>query len=762
MRFGYLCRSVLGQHSGFTFRAFVSESHMMDQKNNLRLERLSQSLAAPRADHGLTVSDVFHRVLAHRWFIVACAVTCLALSWVYILRKPPIYEASAILRIDPTRAGSLGLTDTPAPAPAEPDDDIHTEIVILKSDGVAIRALNSLRDDEFLRFTGSSRNGALIPEEVESLTYEQQRLINKLEKQLTVKQIDGTELIAVTVKDKDPEIAASLDNNIVKAYARQNFENRNRSVSQLRTWLSAQMNDLKNQVNASQKALANFEQENHVIDTGGASNTIADRLHFLSEQLSTAQANRITKEGEMHAAQVGSPSELASLFPNPKLSTLQSAQGTLYAQYAQLSTKFGAKYPPLENLTKQMQQIDSEIAVEVQSARNRLRQEYEAAKQAQDMLQAEYDRQAELAYGFSRNQASYAVLQADVTTSRDLYDIMRRKLQQATVDTEIGGLNTTLVQSARVPTEPAGPRKFVLLGGGLLLGLFAGIVAAFVFEATSDRVQSTSQIEGNLGIPVLASVPSLRIKTDHSITGGRRNEPSPSLLMLLGDPSSRYSEAVRALRNSVLLAPDVKTLLVASSIPGEGSSATAANLATVLAQPGVRVLLIDADVLNPEVHTALGFEKGAGLSDYLADLSTPLRIAQPVAGLDGLHVVTGGSPILLSSDALASTTFHALMLEWRRDFDYVVLTCAPFLVASASTLVASWADATVLVTRYNESRLADLKQVGDLLSRSGATVAGVVINDLPSKTDRWVELARNQEENSNAQPDLADRMRTAQ
>jgi polysaccharide biosynthesis transport protein len=736
---------------------------MMDQKNSLRLDRVSQPLIiAHRAEHGITVGDVLQRLMAHGWLIAACGLVCLALSWGYVLHQPLSYEASAILRFDPDRAGSLGVGEQGAQTSGEPGDAIHTELVIFKSDAVAIHAINALTDSEYLRFAGSPRGGVPIPDQVDVLTQDQQKLVNKLEKQLTAKQIEGTQLISVAVKDKDPQIAAALDNNVVKAYERQGFDSRAQAVSQLRTWLSAQMNDLKNQVGASQKALAGFEETNHVIGTAGTSNTIADRLHFLSEQLSTAQATRISKEAEMRAAEVATPNELASLFPNPKLSTLQTAQGTLYAQYAQLSTKFGSKYPPLENLTSQMKQIDSEIAIEVQSVRNRLQQEYQSAKGAQDMLQAEYDRQTGLAYDFSRNQADYAVLQADVATSRDLYDMLRRKLQQATVDSEIGGLNTTLIQSARVPSETAGPSKLLLLSGGLVLGLFAGSMAAFIFEATSDRVQSTSQVEGNLGLPVLAAVPN-RPTSDRFLRGGSGGflDATPSLQKLLSDPSSRYSEAVRALRNSVLLAADVKTLLVASSVPGEGSGATAANLATVLAQPGVRVLLVDANILNPEIHTALGVDKGVGLSDYLADPSSPPRITQPFPGVDGLHLLTGGNGCPFSSDALASTHFHALLLEWRHAFDYVVVTCSPLLVASTGTLLASWVDATVLVTRYGDSRLADMKRVGELLSRSGATIAGIVINDLPTKTDRWVELGSN-EENSNVQPDLADHMRTAQ
>jgi succinoglycan biosynthesis transport protein ExoP len=735
----------------------------MDQTNSLRLDRVSQPLTPHRAEHGITIADVLQRLMAHGWLIGVCGLVCLALSWGYVLHKPPSYEASAILRFDPDRAGSLGVGEQGAQSSAEPGDAIHTELVIFKSDGVAIRAINALTDSQFLRFAGFPRRGGPMSEQGEVLTPDQQKLINKLEKQLTVKQIEGTQLISVAVKDKDPQIAAILDNNIVKAYERQGFDSRAQAVSQLRTWLSAQMSDLKDQVGASQKALAGFEQTNHVIGTAGTSNTIADRLHFISEQLSTAQATRIAKEAEMRSAEVASPNELASLFPNPKLNTLETAQGTLYAQYAQLSTKFGSKYPPLENLTSQMKQIDAEIAIEVQSVRNRLRQEYEAAKGAQDMLQAEYDRQTGLAYDFSRNQADYAVLQADVATSRDLYDMLRRKLQQATVDSEIGGLNTILIQSARVPEEPAGPSKLLLLSGGLVLGLFAGSMAAFIFEATSDRVQSTSQVEGNLGLPVLAAVPNRPTGSDRSLRGGARGflDTAPSLQKLLSDPSSRYSEAVRALRNSVLLAANVKTLLVASSVPGEGSGATAANLATALAQPGVRVLLVDANILNSEIHTALGVDRGIGLSDYLADPSSPPRITQPFPEVDGLHVLTGGNGFPFSSDALASTHFHALLLEWRHAFDYVVVTCSPLLVASTGTLLASWVDATVLVTRYGESRLADVKRVGELLSRSGAIIAGIVINDLPTKTDRWVELGSN-EENRNAQPDLADHMRTAQ
>ncbi|WP_433966852.1 hypothetical protein [Tunturiibacter gelidiferens] len=123
-----------------------------------------------------------------------------------------------------------------------------------------------------------------------------------MEKAITVKQINGTQLINVTVRSSDPNVAAAIDNAVVRAYTLQTFENRAHSVAELRTWLSSQMDDLKNHVEVAQAKLTDFEEANEVVGTPGASNTISDRLHFLSERLSTLQSERIEKEAQMRAA----------------------------------------------------------------------------------------------------------------------------------------------------------------------------------------------------------------------------------------------------------------------------------------------------------------------------------------------------------------------------------------------------------------------------------------------------------------------------
>jgi capsular exopolysaccharide synthesis family protein len=626
--------------------------------------------------------------------------------------------------------------------PTEPGETLHTEIVLLKSDDVAIRALNSLSDDDFAKFIGSPRDPSLIPQDVQNLSDQQQRWIGKLEKAVTVKQVDGTQLIHLAVRSVNPKVAAAIGNALVRAYTLQTFENRAQSVSQLRAWLSNQMDDLKNHVEVAQAKLTDFEQANGVVGTSGASNTISDRLHFLSERLSMAQSERIVKEAQMRAASGGSSSELATLFPNPKLSTLQAAQGTLAAQYAQLSSKFGPNYPPLIDLAQQMRHMDVEIRQEVQSVRERLNADYTGARQAQDMLQAEYDKQVGLAFKVNRNQATYSVLEGDVAASKELYDALRRKLQQATVDAEVGGLNTILVQGARVPMEPAGPRKIFILLGSLMVGLFAGVVAALIFDSVSNRVRGIQQIERELRLPVLTHASSVfrSLEVNEQQDGATGHVP-----MVLAAPSSKAAEEIRSLRNSVILVDDVKSVLVASGHAEEGTLQISVNLAILLAQTGVRVLLVDTDLDKPQAHDEFGINNGPGLGEYLAGHLSTLTPIRPVERLENFFMVTGGHAPSNSSELLSSSLLRSVLMVWNEEFDYVVLIGTPLLATNAGVLLASWADATVLLAQNGQSRMCELKEICETLTRIRARIHGVVLSETPCQSISGRKSAQRKE-----------------
>ncbi len=695
---------------------------------------VSRSTAKPEVDSGVSIGDIARTLRAHLPFIFICAAICVACSVVYLSLTKPVYEAAATIRIDPGRAGSLGLNDLTAAGSADPDSVLHTEIAVLKSDGVALRTLRSLPDKTFEEYTGASKAAVGLPENLASLSHDQQALLNQLESDTDAKQIEGTAIINLTVRSHNPKVSADVVNTLAKAYTVQSFISRDSSVAELRTWLSAQMATLKNQVDTAQKNLAAFEEQNNILGTDGtgSTNTITDRLRLLNESLTAAQATRIEKESRMRAASSGDPGALMVLFPDPSLASLQAAQGDLYTKTAQMSAKFGPKYPPLLEMKQQLATVTAQLNSAVTTIKSRLKQEYDAAKANQDMLQAEYDAQTHLAYGMNRNQAEYAVLQADVTSSRELYDTLRRKLQQASVDADVNGINTVLIDTARVPTIPVAPKKLLILCGSAILGLFAGTMAAFLGEAASGKLRTVSQVE-KMGYFVLGVLPRdlSRQGSTHISPSNTKGEAS---LVTFRRPTSRNAEAYRNVRNAILLSfpnAHLKKLLITSAHPGEGVSKTAANVAVSLAQAGYRVLAIDTDLRHPALHIEFSVENSVGLTEYLLDSTIPARFSQPLPDLTTLSLLTAGAPITLPAERLASASFRSALQEWESTFDFVILCSAPLLVVSDSLPLASWADAVILVSRYGVTRLRSLVQIQNMLDHTEAQVAGVLIDDVP-------------------------------
>jgi capsular exopolysaccharide synthesis family protein len=680
----------------------------------------------------------------HIWFILACVVIGFVIAKLYTHRLIPIYQATASFRMDPNRATSLGLGDLGG---AVGGSDISTELVIVKSSTVAIDVLNSLPDSVFLKYAGISKKQAALSATSTNFTAQQEGLVGMFRSQLSASLVPGTQIVEVTFRHTDPEIAAIMANYTVAAYLRQNFDSRYGSVAQVTKWLSTELDTLRDQAAAAQERLSDFQEKNNIIATdsssggtggsgggGSGGNTVTDRLTALNSRLTAAEEDRITKEAQIRAANTGNPALLASMFPAGPVAALEAEQTTLNQQILRMSTKFGPAYPPLVELKQQSAKVDAQIAAEASDIKARLRQQLDNSITTENAFQQEYDALTEKAYTLNRRQSEYAVLKAESASSRTLYNTLEGKLQQAGVEAGLTGINIMLVDSARAPHSPTDLRKSSTISFGLLLGLFAGLATAFLRETLSEKVQNGEQLEQLLGYHLLAAIPHATSVTQEGENGTAAVPSSPSTsLVTLRDPMSRDAESYRSMRNSLLLASVDKTsqvLLVTSTIPAEGKSSTTANYAVVLAQKGARVLVVDADLRRPTMHKQFGVKNLLGLSNLILGEDVPNPFLNPVPGLDNLYLVTAGKTVPFPSEALSSTKFYNILDRWSKDFDYVLLDSAPLLIVSDSLHLASWADGVVLVTRYNVTPLGALRRVRALLHRSNVHVAGLIINDV--------------------------------
>jgi polysaccharide biosynthesis transport protein len=299
----------------------------------------------------------------------------------------------------------------------------------------------------------------------------------------------------------------------------------------------------------------------------------------------------------------------------------------------------------------------------------------------------------------------------------------------------------TVIAPAALPDSPASPNSRLDVGIGLLVGLFLGVVLAFVRDRTDDRLRGREDLAERLDRPVLATVPPLskRVRREGKLRWKRRHKNS---LVTLEQPNSPAAESYRTLRTRLArLASqlDINSVMVVSAGVGEGKSTTAANLAVVLSETGKDVLLVSADLRRPRVHQFFGLPNKTGLSNLLTDGTPPGKRKGPVA--DGkqmaselwsvapnLWVILSG-PLPAHPSALMDSDAMRQFLKEQRDlFDFIILDCPPALVVADAMALAPLADAVLVVADAKESDRELVSRLKEEIEQVGGRIIGAVLN----------------------------------
>ena len=403
-------------------------------------------------------------------------------------------------------------------------------------------------------------------------------------------------------------------NSTVSSYTERNFRSSYDSATQVSSWLSKQMDDLKIKANQSQEKLAELQKQRGLIGGDETDNIVTKKLEGIDEQLTSAEADRIVKEARHRIAASGNPELIASMVPEPTLQVLRSQQAELRVEYARLNTKFGAGYPKLAELGNEMTQVESAIQAELKNLSDRYKNEYLAAANAEKMLRVKFEEQKQKAYDLNQGAAQYAILKHEVDATQDLYQTLQLKLRQAGIVAGLASANIAVVEAGQVPSEPVDPRTMVDLLLGLGAGLGLGLLSALGLEALDTSIRSSEEAESVTGLPALAVIP--QIGAGELGREWKKLSPDGRTVQLrfvaFNKPHSQAAESYRSLRTSLLLwanGSPPKVLAITSSLPSEGKTLTAVNCATVLAQQGASVLLVDADLRQPSLHEAFGIHR---------------------------------------------------------------------------------------------------------------------------------------------------------
>ena len=331
--------------------------------------------------------------------------------------------------------------------------------------------------------------------------------------------------------------------------------------------------------------------------------------------------------------------------------------------------------------------------------------------------------------GMPHMQRDALRLERDVRVNSSLYQSLQNNILQMQLVKEGKIGNVRLLDKAVVSKVPAKPKKLLVLAFALLLGSLMGPALAIVLTRIRPGIQNPDEIELHTGLDVHAVVP---YSPEQTVLEQRADNAASPAVLAEANPHSLSIEALRSLRvglkHTVADAPNNR-ILITGATPGIGKSFIASNLATLLAQSGKRVLLIDADLRKGHLNGAFGLPREGGLSELVAgELDAQQVIRAHVR--PNLDVLTTGKLPEMPADMLESQAFAQALDTLSLPYDRVVIDAAPVLVAADAAAVACACGVVLLVTRAGKSELGELNESIRRLVQAGAPVSGVLFNGM--------------------------------
>ena len=671
-------------------------------------------------------------LVKHRWMILSIVAAALVLGAVITLMKTPLYTSTVRLQIDRNAAKIVQGGDV-TPEATDQDEFMGTQYELLKGRAMADRvasALNLGEDSTFFRprqfsiigFVEGLFGSAPAPADQRGDRADRENAAaNVILANRGVRQIVNSRLVDIGYSDPDPSRAQKIANAYADAFIASNLDKRFEANSYAKTFLEDQLQQLKLRLQESDKALLDFGQKEEIVQTNDKASIADLNLAAANVALGHLVAERIKNEQQWKQLVSATAINLPQLLSNPVIEGLRTKLSALVTEYQQKLSKFKPNYPDMVQLKQQIDEINRELAIEVNTLKDSYKAAYEASLDQEAQMKSQIETLKLQVLDLQKRLIQYNILKREADTNRSLYDGLLQRFKEVDIAGGVGANNVFVVDKATWPDAPSSPLMSRALLISLMLGLAASLGMAFLLERLDDTLKSPEEVEQALGYAMLGIIPKARSGSD--------------LEAQLADPRSHVSEAYRSLCTALQFSTEQglpKTLLVTSAGPGEGKSTTSMALARHFANIGLKVLLVDADLRKPTLHTKLNLENAKGLSNCLTGAAPPEFLQK--TNLPNLAFLASGPLPPNAADLLGSSRLLSLLSGGLQVFDLIVIDSPPVMGLADAPLLSSAVAATIFVVGSGQVRTQLIRTAVKRLQLSRASLIGTVITSFDTRS----------------------------
>ena len=730
--------------------------------------------ALPEVPHESPFQEYLTILLRGKWIILLTVALVTGVTAFYTFRVRPVYESTAMVLIDlKDNGGKVPFLDLTG---AVATNKITNELETLKSRSMAEAVARDLLEIKFLDDKGQT----LIPLVQAILDGEPQHSLatdhdvtSRVEKAMTFTPIRDSDIIRITARSTEPREAALLSNTFTRAYTDRNLGASRMKSRSVREFLQSQLQEKHSSLENTEKSLQDYMKSSGVV-------SLDAEVGKVVKQLSELEATRDGLDIEFKSLSrtlVSYKEELTRLEPGVARAMAQSNDAYIRRLQEELAQRevqrsvIIAQNPDVrgdKDFSDKIKGLDSQIAELKKNLQERIQNFLKvllpgdvtstgkeagpagflpqvkqkiieiqieldgltAKKAALGGVIAEYERQFNQ---IPQKSIALAQMERARLSSEKLYLLVEEKFNEAAIaeTSEFGYV--TVMDPATIPEIPVSPKVMLNLILSLLVGLALGLAVVFIRAYTDLRVRTPEDLKKYGFIPLTSIVHMTTTGSGFGSENGtmKNGKLFDNHLVAYHNPFSPIAESFRHLRTNVQYAQldkPLKTILVTSPNPKEGKSTIAANLAITFAQTEQRVLLIDADMRRPTIHSLFGLKKDPGLTDFLFGTAT-LQEVTSEGVLENLWLIAAGTTPPNPAEILGSIKMKKFIETVRLAYDIVIFDSPPVLAVTDAVVLATAVDGALLVVSSDRTHVQTLEKATETLKGIGRTAVGVVLND---------------------------------
>ena len=357
-----------------------------------------------------------------------------------------------------------------------------------------------------------------------------------------------------------------------------------------REFLMMQMDRAKINLEKAEERLNEFAKHAGIVSLDAKINSIYRHLEELNSAYAAAEADMITKTATYHQAVKDGHANLPRVLESNLIASLKDKYADLRAEHEELKTTFHDDYPKVMTLKARMDSIAALIEAQEKGIFQSIENEYESAKKVTSAMEKRIAHQKELVLDLNDRATQYSIMAREVDTNKEIYQSLLQRTKEIESMAGVSSSNIQIVSRADLPLLPVKPNVQLNLLLSIVLGLLGGIGSAFLAEYFADTVVHPSELSDRFRIPLLGTIPQSKPDANGLESAFTRH------------PRSSFSEAIRSTRVSVQLSGSgtcPKCFLITSTLPSEGKTTIAVNLALSFAAAGEKTVIIDADLRKP-------------------------------------------------------------------------------------------------------------------------------------------------------------------